>query len=337
MENEIIFSIIIPVYNTANYLECAFNSILEQHFLEYEVIIVDDGSTDESALICSKYEEKLKNYRYIYQKNAGQASARNAGIRLAQGKYIVFLDSDDYLYPEGLHSLKNAIKNMNNPDLVLIRRLGFSDKDPATKPCKYFFDKTFFSLSGPEVLEKIQSFKDFYFAPWEFVVNRTYLLQKNLFFLEGNHHEDEEWVPRILIYSNNVGFDNSFFYCNRERREGSVSSSYNIEKLFDRIKIIHSFESEFLNRTYPDNVQDIISLRCCKILFGVLVFSSDYKKNKRIKDLNASIKMNLKYFTNGNKFQYKFAYVLCKILGVSFTSCLLNSLRKILGNRIISG
>ncbi|MBR4316077.1 MAG: glycosyltransferase, partial [Alphaproteobacteria bacterium] len=90
-------SIIVPVYNVQKYLDKCLKSIISQTLTDIEIILVDDGSTDSSGLICDKYAKKDKRIKVVHQKNARQGAARNAGIKLATGDYIGFVDSDDYI------------------------------------------------------------------------------------------------------------------------------------------------------------------------------------------------------------------------------------------------
>lgn len=109
-------SVIIPVYNVENYLAECLDSVFNQTFKDYEVIIVNDGSTDNSLDIIKTYEPKFKNIKIINQHNQGLSAARNAGVAASSGKYLFFLDSDDYLVPETLSLLYNACVD-NNADL----------------------------------------------------------------------------------------------------------------------------------------------------------------------------------------------------------------------------
>jgi len=104
-------SIIVPVYNTEKYLEKCLKSILDQSFHDFEVLCIDDGSTDESGAICDLFHEKDERYNIYHRKNSGVSSSRNFGLEHAKGKYIVFVDSDDYISPEHLECLYNGIKD----------------------------------------------------------------------------------------------------------------------------------------------------------------------------------------------------------------------------------
>lgn len=104
-------SVIVTVYNTEKYLTDCLDSIINQSFEEYEVILINDGSTDSSESICKRYEAEYENIKYIRTENCGPGAARNRGIAISEGEYICFIDSDDYILPEFLQELYTKIKN----------------------------------------------------------------------------------------------------------------------------------------------------------------------------------------------------------------------------------
>ena len=110
-------SIVIPVYNAEKYLDACLSSILSQDMHSYEVILVDDGSTDSSPLICNRYSATDSRFRTIHKRNGGVSSARNAGVALAQGEYVMFVDSDDALSPDALSSF--SAQTQEHPDIVI--------------------------------------------------------------------------------------------------------------------------------------------------------------------------------------------------------------------------
>ena len=112
-----LISIIMPIYNTADYLERAINSLINQTYKNIEIILVNDGSTDLSEDICLKYCEKHNNIKYFYKPNGGQGSARNSGLLNAKGEYIFFVDSDDYLSNNAVEYLFNKAR-IDNSELV---------------------------------------------------------------------------------------------------------------------------------------------------------------------------------------------------------------------------
>ena len=117
-------SVIMPAYNTDKYIKASIESVLRQTYADFELIIVDDGSTDQTGAILAEYQEKDKRIHVVHQKNQGVSAARNRGIELAQGEYISFLDSDDLWEPEFLHTLEQAIRDCkgnfvySQPDMI---------------------------------------------------------------------------------------------------------------------------------------------------------------------------------------------------------------------------
>ena len=111
------FSVILPVYNVESYLRECIETILVQDFEDYEIILVDDGATDNCPAICDEYAEKYSNISVIHKKNGGLSSARNAGLDIAQGQYIWWVDSDDWIEEGALRKLWNASHQLM-PDVV---------------------------------------------------------------------------------------------------------------------------------------------------------------------------------------------------------------------------
>ena len=109
MDRQFLFSVIIPVYNVERFLEECVKSVLEQTFQNYEIILVDDGSTDNSRYIIEKYALDYDNFHAIHKENGGQGVARNLGLELAKGEYIHFIDSDDYIIPETYEKLYDMV------------------------------------------------------------------------------------------------------------------------------------------------------------------------------------------------------------------------------------
>ena len=113
-----LFSVIIPVYNVEKYLTECIDHLLSQDFQDFELILVDDGSKDNSGIICEEYAKKDKRIIVIHQENAGQAVARNTGTAVAQGEYIIYLDSDDYICDNAFLS-ELSLKTTEKPDVIL--------------------------------------------------------------------------------------------------------------------------------------------------------------------------------------------------------------------------
>lgn len=118
MENSVLFSVIIPVYNIENYIDKCVNSVLKQDFDNYEIILVDDGSNDKSPIICDKYEQTSNKVKVIHKQNGGLVSARKAGAEIADGEYIVCVDGDDWIDEHCLSHYFSIVQNFS-PDIII--------------------------------------------------------------------------------------------------------------------------------------------------------------------------------------------------------------------------
>ena len=118
MKNTPLVSIIIPVYNVEQYLDQCMETVLGQTYSNLDIILVDDGSKDKSSQMCDEYVAKDKRVKVLHKENGGLSSARNKGLELAKGQYIIFPDPDDYLEKDYIQTIINTIKTNNWPDFI---------------------------------------------------------------------------------------------------------------------------------------------------------------------------------------------------------------------------
>ena len=208
-------SIIVPVYNVEKYLENCIQSILNQTFKNFELILVDDGSTDNSGKICDIYEKKDSRIKVIHKDNGGLSSARNAGIDIAGSKYIGFVDSDDSIHPKMYEVLYNLIEKYKS--------------DISCCNYKYTYDisnQNHEELNLNEVIEmsNIESIEKLYDKDLgvKLVVAWNKLYHKRLFdnirYKVGRLHEDEFMAHRILYNSKKITYvDNELYYYLQEK------------------------------------------------------------------------------------------------------------------------
>ncbi len=195
-------SIIIPVYNSEKYLNKCLDSVFRQTFKDFEIIIVNDGSPDNSQAIIDSYKAMHPEVISAHiQENAGQASARNRGIDLARGEFIMFVDSDDYLHPEALEkSLRCAADNES--DIVCFNM--FYDTDGKISEFNY------------RIFESDTPIKKYILnetSPCNKLFRRQLLQENSLRFREGIIYEDLELIPRLALFTEKIAFiDNRLYY-----------------------------------------------------------------------------------------------------------------------------
>ncbi|TXE10896.1 glycosyltransferase [Gelidibacter salicanalis] len=197
-------SIIIPVYNVEKYIAQCLDSVLNQDLgpEEYEIIVVNDGSTDSSAEIAHSYARNNTNIKVIDKENGGVGSARNCGMDLAIGKYIYFIDSDDYLIK---NSLKKLIDTCENNNLDMLTFLSTSFSTAISKIETLVKNKEFRVSFGDKELSPIVNGED-YLANvnyrgeiWWFITNREFLLRTNIRFIETGWMEDAIFSLQLIL------------------------------------------------------------------------------------------------------------------------------------------
>lgn len=232
------FSIIVPIYNVELYLEECIKSVLQQTHTDYEIVLVNDGSTDGSILICQKLAEMYSNIRIVNRENGGLSAARNTGIQHARGEYVIFLDSDDYWDDtEVLRELDDII-NAQQPDVItwsfkkLIEESGeIEKKDIPVWPLEF---KNKYEALG--MLMKNSWFKA---SACDKAISRSMIEKYSLYFKEGDTSEDIEWTAEVLLHMNTICAYPKDFYVYRQRK-GSITktkSEKNIQDLVRHIEV----------------------------------------------------------------------------------------------------
>ena len=235
-------SIIVPMYNVENYIQECIESIINQSLKEIEIIVVNDGSTDNSI----KKLECIKDNRIkiINKQNGGLSSARNEGLKVANGQYLIFIDSDDFLISDDcLEEMYNNILNNKLDILSSNAKLYYKDNNKYIKTNKgltYTENKV---MSIDEFIEKSQNCD---IAPACFYMYRTkFLKDNNLLFKEGIYHEDELFTYRSLLRTKKIYVSNDYFYAYRQRDGSITNSKNNVKRGEDLINICLELDKDF--------------------------------------------------------------------------------------------
>lgn len=331
MEENTGFSIIVPVYNVQDYLKECIQSVLHQNYDNYEIILIDDGSTDESGKMCDDYALNYEHIVVIHQRNLGLSAARNTGIRKSVKKYIIFLDSDDMLCDNALVNLHKFIYQNDQPQLIVNRRATYNGVH--VKECGYFFGDEFLDITNVQGYRLFQKLPDCWLGVWIFVCRRDYVTKEHLLFYEGIFHEDEEWVPRVFMNTESIRYNNSLLYCYRVNREGSIMATLNIKRITDKLKIIDLLQREFQKPKYNIDVKKVMFLRIQAILFGVLTDINKYNKCQGYRDVCRCVEEKYSIMKSSRRKIYVVSYYILHILGVEKTSkvltCIVSLKKKI--------
>jgi len=249
-----LLSIIIPVYNVEEYLTECLDSVFSQDLNDCEIISVNDGSKDTSRQILSDYQKKNPELIIIDQENGGLSEARNAGLKVAKGEYIYFLDSDDYLLPEVIEKINKSIQQSK------CEVIGFNATANGITIYIPSFIVANFGKSG------ISFFSDFYydngFYPFFnialYVYRKSFLDHHNLYFKKGIYHEDILFTLHVFYYTTSICGYNIPIFNYRQNREGSITTNIKLKNLSDKSKICreldcfyqeHNFENKHFYNT----------------------------------------------------------------------------------------
>ena len=270
------FSIIIPVYNVEQYIKKCLDSVINQTYKNYEVIVVNDGTKDNSMDIVKNYDVKIIN-----QKNAGLSAARNTGVKHASGEYIVFLDSDDYIEKDLLDKLNKSSKN--KPDIIRYQIQEVKDNEVINKYEEIGFD----GLTGVEAFKKIAAYH-FVENAWCYAIKKEYYDKEKYEFKKGTIHEDFGLIPLVIIKAKKVN-SIPFIGYNYVQREASIMSTKNYEKTKKKVNDFYNHYKYLINeidktdldsKYFKSFIANSLVLKICELE------KEDYKefKNKLKKD-----------------------------------------------------
>ena len=324
-------SIIVPVYNVEKYLKKCLNSIINQTYTNLEIIVVNDGSLDNSDLIIKEFKELDNRIIYIKKENGGLSSARNAGLDIATGKYVLFVDSDDWLDLNAIEKLHNRI--IDDCSDIVVYNLRYIYEDNYIKPRTPFIKDNMIVDSKNAIAELLKGRKFKFHAQSKFAKLSIYNDYK-IRFSEGKIYEDVYTTYKIFLHANRISFYAEYLYYYLQNRSGSILNTKFNEK---RLDIFGAMESVMKNSAvacmnlkneiqtfYITNLISLFNYLCPLYITDKSAFK-DYLKN-------INCKINKKYLKGYmfnpylkisekirifmiRKFIYVYVYIMVKIKG----------------------
>lgn len=262
-------SIIVPIYNVEAYLNKCVDSLLAQDLpsSDYEIILVDDGSPDACPQICDDYAAAYENIRVVHRENGGLSAARNSGIEVAKGMYVMFVDSDDYIEPNVLCGLIAQIER-DNLDVLRYRLQYVNPQYEVYNPYKSDpFKGNDYSEVPTDGVSFLNSRMSTACYACAFIIKRELL--DGCLFTPGIYFEDTDWTPRMLCRAKHVASTETVVY-NYLQREGSITNAVNRSKqkkvLDDKMHLIATLQKQAIdlkksgryNRWYQDMISDTV-------------------------------------------------------------------------------
>lgn len=263
MEKNPKITVIIPVYKVEEYLDKCVQSVVEQTYKNLEIILVDDGSPDNCPKMCDEWAKKDERIKVIHKENGGLSSARNAGLDIATGDYITFLDSDDFMTPE-FSAVCCEIMNEHDIDVLVSQIVGKSQN---------YTYKCFENGVKKKILFPISACSKIY--------RKVFLDIHNIRFLEGVYHEDVDFGIKILLAKPSIVLSRYEYYLYNIENNVSITREVNDEKYFKRIKD----SIDIIKNLIENNGSNVTSIRYFLEYADIFLYNA----------LRLSIQINEKY------------------------------------------
>ncbi|WP_169805404.1 glycosyltransferase family 2 protein [Methanobrevibacter cuticularis] len=282
-------SVIVPVYNSEKYLGKCLDSLINQTLKDIEIICVDDGSTDSSPEILENYSKRDNRIKLVSQENRDVGAARGAGLKIATGEYVAFVDNDDWLVLDALQKLYNNARS-NDSDLVLFKVRYFYSSNEIITPKSFDFDKYFnndvdfnsFTFNAldikPEVMNNL-------FAPWFKFYKRNFLNSYNFYFKEKITYPDVPFHVQVLLKANKLSFCPEYLYFYRKNhQESMLLISKDTSRIFDIFKVIDEVQSFlFSNDLFKSYESEFYQFKLQQINFWLLRCGKTHQKEYLLK------------------------------------------------------
>lgn len=268
------FSIIIPVFNKEKYLDKCIQSIVSQTFTDWEIILINDGSSDNSPSICEQWSKKDKRIKTIHQHNMGVSAARNKGILIAEGQYIQFTDADDWWIFNSFQSIYDENKFLSNPDLLIfgITKMYYNNKNIITKPLKlgvYTNEKSLENMIGEQLDSGI------YGMVANKIIKRSILIEHSIRFdTTYSRMEDYNFYIDVMKVCSRVGYSHFCGYIYLQNADNSTSHA-NFKTNYLHLIAIHIKAYNLQKESVPIENHEIESLRTTISLLIVSMYAEN--------------------------------------------------------------
>lgn len=317
------FSIVIPCYNTAVWLEDCLESIVRQNYTDWEIILVNDGSTDNTEDIIKLYEGTDSRIRVIRQENRGVSASRNRAILEAKGDYILFLDSDDWYKDENcLSQIKDSLHN-ENIDIVVFRYQTVKDNGNIREHLQYFEKMEGYIYTGEEYLQAVLSEKEIY--QWYPVL---YAFKRELWIKNNIQFDPELWILedmnilyQVILKALRIRILDRSIYQYRIRK-GSALQTLSVKSMKSMLNVCKDTVNEINRTEFDEKLRMLLNSNFVLVYFQALISINSLKKSDR-KEVFEILKENRNLMNYAIRKKNVFVRRLTHILGLHITARLL--------------
>jgi len=286
-----LISIIVPIFNCEKYIPQCVTSLINQTYRNTEILLINDGSTDSSGLLCDNYKESDNRITVIHQNNSGVSSARNQGLDCANGDYIAFVDADDYVSPDFIYSLYNNIKNT---DISICGYYRFSDSAPLRETLLTFTP----NLPHDELFHYVLCNNHIGGYLWNKFFRSKIIVENNIRFNTTLRiGEDMLWITEYLKHANNGVYIPKALYYYQNNRDSALQSGFHSKKFNSRT--ITNLDAADLIATHLQKESSSVlasmsyrHVRTCMWLFFNMIACSHYDK-ELLKRIHVTTRKNL--------------------------------------------
>lgn len=316
-------SFILPIYNVEKYLGECVESLLQQTYRDFEVVLVDDGSPDNSPALCDAYAEKDSRVRVVHKQNGGLSDARNAGLAVAKGDYVIFVDSDDFwVGKDSLQQLMEVVDAHPECDFISFNCSYYYQDTKTYKKWVAFDEKLAIPADKDTAMRSLVASGTMPMSAWLKVISRKSLLDMGLVFQKGILSEDIPWFIDLLEGCKKCMFVNHYVYAYRQNVSGSITNTPGERSFNSLFYIVKSEIEKIKGRNFSleaiDALYSFIAYEFC-ILLAMLDYLPSEIQNKNRKELY-KYKWLLQ-FTNNPK--VKKASLINKFFGIRVTEFVL--------------
>lgn len=309
-------SIIVPVHNVEDYVEECIESFIAQKFKDYEILLIENGSTDNSSEICDKLEQNYEKVRTIHTPGCGLAYARNYGLREASGEYVFFYDSDDLLPGECLNEIMQKIEQ-EQAEFMICNYCTFIDGEAEVTQGVFDVDEKKIQEGG---IVALNEFFKHYIVSWSMcrvITRREYMLENNLFFNESfDGVEDGDLFFRIMFDCKKIGACKTNLLKYRLKRKNSITNTVSV-KYMTTIFTVYSKWLKIISENYS-KAQAEPTLRALSNALYYIMFSLSGAAEKDRAELYELCRKNIKALRYVSGTKKKIMYFVYRYLGIAF-------------------
>lgn len=318
--NKPLVSIIVPIYNVEPWLNKCIDSLVDQSYKNIEILLINDGSTDKSGNICYEYLSKHGKIKVFNNENRGLSYSRNFGIRNSRGKYIMFVDSDDFISDANVIEKFVEILEGEKSDFIYTSYCRFDDgkEDIVTESLPIKIDNNDIKdKSGIEILSLLISKNSYHHAAYLKICKRDFLISNNLYFKEGIYHEDAEWTPKLFYYSNRISLYDKAWYMRRMREDSIITTTNEVKiskKINDRLKISNELIN-FFKMIDESNAKSIIIHDLVRMYWGDLMLITKLNDKNNFNNCCNTLKNTKEVLKYGEQKKYKISNIIINVIG----------------------